>query len=121
MWSKKTMANEVSSTADEFRKEGVQLIHADNQRLSGKRKFDRLLQNLSDGFPGMLIFPQCTNLIRTLPSLAFDVINVEDVDTRQEDHAYDALRYGLTKQERHVISQKMISEKSPLDQYDYLF
>jgi hypothetical protein len=96
------MANQVSSTADEFRKEGVFLTQADNDRLSGKRKVQRLLQPLADGIAGLIIFPQCENLIRTLPNLALDKVRVEDVDTRGEDHAYDALRYGLTKKESHV-------------------
>lgn len=102
MWARQTMANQVSSTADEFRKEGILLTKADNDRLSGKRKVQRLLQPLADGIAGLLIFPQCENLIRTIPSLALDKVRVEDVDTNQEDHAYDSLRYGLTKKESHA-------------------
>ena len=45
--------------------------------------------------PGMTFFTTCTNLIRTLPLLPLDKLKPEDVDTRAEDHAYDALRYGL--------------------------
>lgn len=37
----------------------------------------------------------CPNLLRTLPTLVLDEKNVEDVDTNQEDHPYDALGYGL--------------------------
>lgn len=44
--------------------------------------------------PGLVIFSNCTNLIRTLPMLPLDKSNSEDVDTDAEDHAYDALRYG---------------------------
>jgi phage terminase large subunit len=121
MWSTKTMADTVSTTADEFRKKGIHLTKADNDRLSGKRKVDRLLQKLPDEFPGLLIFPQCKNLIRTLPSLALSEIQVEDVDTHQEDHAYDALRYGLTKQERHVKIRRQNNTFSPMDPYDDIF
>ena len=35
------------------------------------------------------------NLIRTLPALAYDQRKPEDVDTKSEDHAPDALRYLL--------------------------
>lgn len=33
------------------------------------------------------------NLVRTLPDLPYDTVRVEDVDTKVEDHAADALRY----------------------------
>lgn len=41
------------------------------------------------------IFNTCRNLIRTLPMLPLDENDLEDVDTKAEDHAYDALRYGV--------------------------
>jgi hypothetical protein len=44
--------------------------------------------------PGLIIFNNCTNLIRTLPTLPLDKNQPEDVDTDAEDHPYDALRYG---------------------------
>lgn len=43
----------------------------------------------------VVIFETCQNLIRTLPALTYSKRNVEDVDTDQEDHAYDAFRYML--------------------------
>lgn len=58
--------------------------------------------NLVDGklapfhMPRLRVHPDCTNLIRTLPSLPRDEKNPEDVDTQAEDHAADALRYALT-------------------------
>lgn len=45
--------------------------------------------------PGLIFFNNCVNLIRTLPLLPLDKNRVEDVDTDAEDHAYDALRYGV--------------------------
>jgi hypothetical protein len=74
----------------------VQLTQADNNRLNGKRKIDRLLEDLPDGKPGLLVFETCSNLIRTLPAMAYDKRHPEDIDTTQEDHAVDALRYALT-------------------------
>jgi len=98
MWAKKTLDNYISSSADEYASVGVPLLKADNNRISGKRKVDRILADLPDGKPGLLIFNICTNLIRTLPSLIYDDTNPEDINTDGEDHAYDALRYGLTAQ-----------------------
>jgi hypothetical protein len=45
--------------------------------------------------PRLRIFRNCTNLIATLPTLPLDKDYPEEVDTKAEDHAYDALRYGL--------------------------
>lgn len=98
MWSRKNVEDRVTSTADEYRAEGVNLMAGDNDRLSGKRKVDRLLANLPDGLPGLQIFENCVNLIRTLPALPYSKVQVEDVDTNAEDHAYDALRYSQTRE-----------------------
>lgn len=96
MWTEKSYQNIVTSTADEYGMNGVYLTRADNNRLNGKRKVDGVLESLPDGGPGLVVFETCVNLIRTLPLLVHDAVNVEDVDTGGEDHAYDTLRYGLT-------------------------
>lgn len=97
MWTRKTHEDTTFSTADEYRAEGVVLTQADNDRMTGKRKVDNLLMPLPDGKPGLVVFENCANLIRTLPALPYDSTNVEDIDSDAEDHAYDALRYGLSK------------------------
>jgi hypothetical protein len=112
MWARKNMDDQVSTTADEYRKEKVILTRADNDRISGKRKIDRLLGDMMDGKPGLQIVSTCRNLIRTLPSLPLDENRVEDVDTDAEDHAYDALKYGLTKTDAWVEPKQ--SEQHPL-------
>lgn len=101
MWTKKNLEGVVGSSADEYQREGVHVKKGDNHRLNGKRKVHRQLGSMADAFSGLWIFPQCKNLIRELGTLALDKVNVEDVDTDQDDHAYDALRYGLTNIERH--------------------
>ena len=47
------------------------------------------------GDPMWYIFDTCVHTIRTLPALQHDIDNMEDCDTDGEDHAPDALRYGL--------------------------
>ena len=96
MWTRKNANDVVLSTSDEYLAEGVLLTRADNDRLSGKRKVDRLLADLPDGKPGLHVFSTCRNFLRTFPALPYSEIRPEDVDTDAEDHAYDALRYGLT-------------------------
>lgn len=114
MWARKNMRGVVQSTADEYSKQGIILTRADNDRLSGKRKVDRVLGTAPDGEPHLQIFKTCHNLIRTLPSLPFDETRPEDVDTAAEDHAYDALRYGLTKV-KAVTRNDRVKERSPLE------
>lgn len=96
IWASKTTENLVTSTATIFQEAGLFMTRADNNRLNGKRKVDRMLQMLPDGRPGLLVFSNCVNGRRTLPELVYDDVNVEDVDTEGEDHWYDALRYLLT-------------------------
>ena len=96
MWTRKTHEDKTFSTADEYRAEGVALVEADNDRLTGVRKVKTLLADLPDGLPGLQIFNTCTDLVRTLPALVRDPVHVEDVDTHGDDHDYDMLRYGLT-------------------------
>ena len=65
-------------------------------RVAGKNEIHRRLQ--VDEFteePRMVIFDSCKNLISQLPAIPLDKNNPEDVDTKAEDHLYDALRYGV--------------------------
>lgn len=96
MWGKKTVENTVTSSADTYQRAGITLTKADNDRLGGKRKVDELLADGVDGLPMLQIFSTCLPLIDQMSSLVYDKIKTEDVDTDMEDHAYDALRYGLT-------------------------
>jgi Phage terminase large subunit len=104
LWERKNRDDEVFSTADEYKKEGVVLTKADNDRLSGKRKVNNILADLPDGEPGLQVFETCPHMIEQFSSLAADERNPEDVDTDQEDHAYDDCRYALTNEKR--IEQK---------------
>lgn len=45
--------------------------------------------------PGIIFFDRCQVCIRTIPTLPRDKNEPEDVDTEAEDHAFDAVRYGL--------------------------
>jgi hypothetical protein len=47
------------------------------------------------GTPMWYCFKTCVHLIRTLAAMQHDLDNPEDCDTNGEDHAPDALRYGL--------------------------
>lgn len=64
-------------------------IKAENNRLLGKQQIHGRLKHRK-----LIVSRRCFHLIRTLPALVYDPIRVEDVDTKGEDHAYDAVRYG---------------------------
>lgn len=70
---------------------------ADNSRITGWRMIRELLRERGDGEPRMMIFENCTNVIRTLPKLTFDTRAPEDVSDSPHEltHAPDALRYGV--------------------------
>ena len=89
------------SIAETMIKEGVRWNKADKgpgSRIRGKSEVHRRLKH--DTYtekPGVIIFSNCRNLIRTLPILPLDPNKPEDVDTNFiEDHLYDSLRYGLS-------------------------
>lgn len=74
---------------------GGQLVKANNDRLAGVALVADKLRVRRDGMPRLLVVDTCRNLIRTLPALIRDPRRPEDVNTDGEDHAYDAMRYGL--------------------------
>lgn len=45
--------------------------------------------------PGLIFFTTCKHCIETIPALPADKHQPEDVDTDAEDHAYDAVGYGI--------------------------
>ena len=117
MWSEKNLRGMVGSSATEYAAEGVPLTKANNDRIQGVRTIKRLLANLPDGRPGLQIFEDCENICKQLATLVSARNNPEDVDTEQEDHAYDTLRYGLTG----VVSTDKKKEEQPKKQSSALF
>lgn len=87
------------SIADQMITRGCRWRKADRSagsRVAGKQEIHRRLQNDPEsGAPTLYIFDHCRHLIGQLPNLPLDKKNPEDVDTKSEDHLYDALRYGL--------------------------
>ena len=73
----------------------------DNTRLAGKMQLHYRLAFDHGGRPMFQVFNTCRHFIRTIPNLVYDESNVEDIDTRQEDHIYDECRYVLMQ---HPIS-----------------
>lgn len=81
--------------AQQYADAGVQCRKANNARIDGWARVREYLKPDRRGVPALHIFSTCTDLLRTLPMLVHDDIRPEDLDTRGEDHAADALRYAL--------------------------
>ena len=76
----------------------MNIIPANNDRKSGAQLIRQLLKPYSEPHPngakaGLQVFETCESLIRTLPKLVHDKVEVEDVDTKGDDHDFDALKY----------------------------
>lgn len=98
MWSQRERLSS-ESIADEYAMEGVMLQAGNNDRLAGKAKIHEALAwerlQARTNPPRLHIFDSCPNLIREIETIPLSETKPEDVDTHADDHAYDALRYGL--------------------------
>jgi hypothetical protein len=100
------------SIYEEYAQEGLGCLKADNDRIGGWQLVHDVLADgplcrwhehqkeqgrwHQDTCPMLHVFDgTCPNLVRTLPDLPYDKTKIEDVDTKVEDHAADALRYAL--------------------------
>ena len=66
---------------------------ASKQRIDGKMQCHYRLAFDEEGYPMFYVFKTCKHFIRCIPALVYDETNVEDVNTKQEDHNYDEWRY----------------------------
>jgi hypothetical protein len=95
------------SLAEQMIQEGCRWRPADRSagsRIAGKQQLHKRLQ--VDTFtdePRMVITSNCTNIIAQLPIIPLDKKNPEDIDTKAEDHLYDAIRYGIMSRPRSSL------------------
>lgn len=88
------------SIATVYKQHGVNLEPGTNSRIPGWQSVRRALATDS-GKPRLLVMRErCPNLIRTIPAMVHDPLDAEDLadkigHQKTEDHAVDALRYGL--------------------------
>lgn len=74
---------------------GVYFEPANNARIAGKMQLHYRLTFDDEGLPMFYVFDTCRDFLRTVPSLVYDPMDCEDVDTSAEDHIYDETRYFL--------------------------
>lgn len=95
------------SIAGIFRQQGVKwqpCYKGPRSRVIGAQLVVELLRN-----DKLRIFRTCKHLIRTMPALMPDENNPEDVDSDMEDHAFDALKYGLQSRRSNPMNDEQIS------------
>lgn len=89
--------------ADDMATQGVRWQRSDKSPGSRKNGLELLRTMLSETKkdvpegPAFYIMDHCRQLLAHLPVLQRDVKNPEDVDSKQEDHDYDATRYRVLK------------------------
>ena len=85
----------------------------DNRRIPGWMQMHYRMAFDEEGYPMMYVFTNCRAFLRTIPLLLFSDTEVEDLDTRQEDHAADECRYFCMSRPivpRHKATEKKIAD-----------
>lgn len=81
------------SIADSAAAAGIYFSPGDHKRIPGWMQVHYRMAFDEDGIPMMYVFDNCKAFIRTMPMLTYSDIKPEDLDTSQEDHVADEVRY----------------------------
>lgn len=107
------------SVYDTALKHHVYFEKGDNRRIPGWMQMHYRMSFDAQGYARLYVFRGCRDFIRTIPTLAYDRHNVEDVDSTLEDHIADETRYFCMsrpiKPQRTVERPRILSD--PLEQY----
>lgn len=101
------------SIADKMKKAGIEWTKANKKPGSRKAGLLELRDRLEAGLsipmeePGLFIFNNCTQFVRTVPVLPRDKNDPDDVDTAVEDHVYDETRYRITNKTRELTEHDL--------------
>ncbi len=110
------------SAAEIFAEGGVRLVAAKNDRVQGWYNLKEWLKPCKDEqgetIAPLRIFSNCLNLIRTLPSVATDSKNPNDVarEPHELTHAPDAIRYFVAGRPSPAVAIAVQDEDAP--EYD---
>lgn len=105
------------SIAETAEKHGVYFEPGDHKRLPGWMQVHYRMQFDENGIPMMYVFSCCKAFIRTIPLLVYDEHKPEDIDTKQEDHVADEVRYLCMANPMKPVTAKERKPKvyNPLD------
>ena len=85
------------SPADFYSDEGIFLSRGNNDRKAKTKIVYESLDIQDDGTSKLKFSEKASYCIETLPNLPASENDPEDIDTKSEDHAFDALAYGVLK------------------------
>ena len=107
------------SVADVFAEHGIYLSKTKNDRVQGWYQLKEWLKvgvnEYGNKAASMVIFRNCTNLIRCLPALQYDDKNPNDVATEPHEltHGPDAIRYFFAGQPQPTATKVKVKKKLP--------
>ena len=90
-----TQTGEQNAVANIMRREGVNWLLGNHDRFQGLMQFHTRLAFDPDGRPMFYVFSTNRHFIELIPALCYDDADVEDVNTKMEDHCYDECRYVM--------------------------
>jgi hypothetical protein len=108
-----------------YQESGFKCIRANNDRIPGLNNFHNYLKEKDEnGTPMFQVFSNCIHTIRTITALLPDPSRPEDVDSKLEDHLYDAIRYGLmsrfaTQPQRYFENRQTQYERTATGNKEY--
>ena len=80
----------IAETGERYR---IFFAPGDHKRIPGWMQCHYRLRFDREGLPMLYVYDNCAAFLRTIPSLCYDPLRPEDLDTTQEDHAADEWRY----------------------------
>ena len=96
-WAKSSEKDNVPYSPEQhYADEDIFLQQGVRDREVGAKILYDAFEPVKGGVPRIRFTSNCTNCIEHIPVLPSAENNPEDVDTKGEDHEYDALRYGAT-------------------------
>ena len=107
------------SAAEIFAENGLRLVRANNDRVQGWYNLKEWLRpcknEQGETIAPLRIFSNCLNLIRTLPSVAMDSKNPNDVarEPHELTHAPDAIRYFVAGRPTPAVAIAAYDEDAP--------
>ena len=107
------------TVAEAFAGQGMYLVKASNDRVTGWLELKEWLKIREDGTPRMRIFESCKNLIGSLPMLIHSQKDPIDVDTEPHEftHGPDAIRYLLAGRPAPADPPRREEEWEEQDEY----
>lgn len=122
IWAKKGESSDELSGAEimeqeyyNITKQRVRLVKGNNDRLNGwsiLREYLKPYMGPEEKLIAKLqIFDTCSKMILTIPTLVYDEHRIEDLDTDGDDHAADALRYGIMSRPKPSLTKEEIKQK----------